>query len=101
MLWFSAIQRKQFFDVVFNSQLTSFKEVAFDNYPLPKKFRSIMYHLFERTSFLYFSDFPQIREWGISATVFIPWIRVLAWLTRQWINPFALENSKICDHFLP
>ena len=60
-----------------------------------------MYNLFERTSFLYFSNSPQIREWGISATVFIPWILLLAWLIRQWNNPFGLENSKICDHFLP
>jgi hypothetical protein len=33
---FTAIQRKEFFDVVFNRQLTSFKAVAFGNYLLPK-----------------------------------------------------------------
>jgi len=32
----TAIQRKEFFDVVFNRQLTSFKAVAFGNYLLPK-----------------------------------------------------------------
>ena len=98
--FFTAIQRKQFFECVFISGTGKGKSVASGSNLLPRKWSHYVF-CFCLNLLPFVDDSPQIREWGFSATVLTPCPLILSWLIRSRNTFFTLGKEEICDGFLP